>query len=83
MWVANSTEETFMTEKVNTTKAAAKPRKTTTKKTPAAEVAKPYAPSPEEIRKLAEKYWAGRGFKDGHAEQDWLRAEQELRNKAS
>jgi hypothetical protein len=28
---------------------------------------------------LAEKYWAERGWPEGSAEQDWLRAEQELK----
>ena len=37
----------------------------------------------EQIAQLAHKYWADRGQQDGHAEEDWLRAEQELRGKAS
>jgi hypothetical protein len=41
------------------------------------------APSREQIAELARKYWAERGWKDGYAEQDWLRAEQELRGMAS
>jgi hypothetical protein len=40
-------------------------------------------PSREEIEKLAQSYWAARGYKDGFAEQDWLRAEQELLKMAS
>jgi hypothetical protein len=72
-----------MTEKVKLTKATAKPPKATTKKKAVAAPAKATAPSPEEIKQLAEKYWAGRGYKDGFAEQDWLKAEQELRKKAS
>jgi hypothetical protein len=40
-------------------------------------------PSPEEIARLAHKYWAERGFQHGAAEQDWLRAERELRGIAS
>jgi len=40
-------------------------------------------PSREEVERLARKYWAQRGYQDGYAEQDWLRAEQELRQKAS
>jgi hypothetical protein len=32
----------------------------------------------EEIAKLAYTYWIARGYRDGHAEQDWLRAEREL-----
>jgi hypothetical protein len=71
-----------MADKVKRTEAAPKPRKTTTKKkvelTPVATM-----PSREEVEKLARNYWAQRGFQDGYAEQDWLRAEQELRQKAS
>jgi hypothetical protein len=37
----------------------------------------------EQIAQLAHKYWAERGHQDGHDEEDWLRAEQELRGKAS
>lgn len=40
-------------------------------------------PSHDQIADLARKYWAERGYKDGHQEEDWLRAEQELRGKAS
>jgi hypothetical protein len=38
------------------------------------------APSREEIARLAEKYWAERGWPEGSPEQDWLRAENELKN---
>jgi hypothetical protein len=41
------------------------------------------APSYSEIAQLAERYWAERGWQDGHAEQDWLRAELELVGAAS
>ena len=41
------------------------------------------APSHQEIAQLAERYWVERGWQDGYAEQDWLRAEQELRGVAS
>ena len=40
-------------------------------------------PSREEIERLAQTYWAQRGYQDGYAEQDWLRAEQELLKMAS
>jgi hypothetical protein len=72
-----------MADTVKKTKAPAKPRKTAaTKET---ETATPVAtmPSREEVERLARNYWAQRGFQDGYAEQDWLRAEQELRQKAS
>jgi len=73
-----------MTEKVKKAKAPAKPRKTAAKKELALEEVKTAVhPSREEIARLAEKYWAERGWKEGQAEQDWLRAEQELRGMAS
>ena len=83
------------TETVKKAKAPAKPRKATaTAKTATAETkakttkAKTtplavYVPTHEEIALLAERYWAERGWQDGAAEQDWLRAEQELLAKAS
>ncbi len=80
------------TETVKKTKAPAKPRKTTaTGTTKAKTTAKAKAtsepsmtmPSHEEIAALAAQYWAERGWQDGAAEQDWLRAEQELLAKAS
>ena len=36
------------------------------------------APSREEIAVLAYSYWEARGYQGGSAEEDWLRAEQEL-----
>jgi hypothetical protein len=68
-------------ETENKPKAAAKPRKSAAKtKAPAATVA---VPTHEEIAILAQKYWAERGWTDGAAEQDWLRAERELSQMAS
>jgi hypothetical protein len=72
-----------MAETVKKAKAPAKPRKTAVKKEAVIEAPKTYMPSREEIEKLAQNYWAQRGFQDGYAEQDWFRAEQELRQKAS
>jgi hypothetical protein len=80
------------TEKSKKAKAPAKPRaaagtekkaaaKTSTKKPQA--TATPRVPSHDEIARLARQYWAERGHRDGHAEQDWLRAEQELMKQAS
>jgi hypothetical protein len=78
------------TEKAKKAKAPAKPRatvaakKTTAKATKTEEATTEIRrPSYEEIAALAEQYWRERGHKDGHAEQDWLRAEQELMKKAS
>lgn len=74
-----------MADTVKKPKAAAKPRTTTAKKAKAATPIAPPAtmPSREEIERLAQQYWAQRGYQDGFAEQDWFRAEQELRQKAS
>jgi hypothetical protein len=58
--------------------AAPKKRKAPAKKeTPVAVIAEP---SREDIARLAEKFWAERGWPEGSPEQDWLRAEHELRN---
>lgn len=67
-------------------KTAAKPRKAATKRTKTAEIAEPMKlvpPSREQIEQLAREYWAERGYQDGLAEQDWLRAEHDLQQKAS
>jgi hypothetical protein len=40
-------------------------------------------PSFEQVAQLAHRYWAERGHQHGHHVEDWLRAEQELRGKAS
>ena len=37
------------------------------------------APSPDEIARLAYSYWEARGYAGGSSEEDWLRAEMELR----
>jgi hypothetical protein len=72
------TEENSMAELVKKTKASTTPRKTPTKTDHVTEIAKAVTPSREEIEQLAKRYWADRGYEDGHAEQDWLKAEQEL-----
>ena len=40
-------------------------------------------PTHEQIAELARKYWVQRGHTDGHHEEDWFRAEKQLRPKAS
>ena len=60
----------------------AAPKKATKAAAHQAETRAPKKPAHEEILELARKFWAERGWQDGHAEQDWLRAEQEL-SKAS
>jgi hypothetical protein len=77
-----------MAETVKKAKAPAKPRKTAAKKTEATpialvEAAKPAPVTHEDISKLAHRFWAERGHQHGTPEQDWHRAEQELRGKAS
>ena len=68
-------------------KAAAKP---TAIAKPKAAAAPKAAPKPrllevtrEKIQQVAYQYWAERGYPHGSALQDWLRAEQELLQKAS
>jgi hypothetical protein len=72
-----------MADKVKKAETPAKPRKTATKKERVEMAPVATMPSREQIEKLARDYWAQRGFQDGYAEQDWFRAEQELRQKAS
>jgi Protein of unknown function (DUF2934) len=64
-------------------KAAAKPRKPGAKKNPVP--AKPTAASVsrEQVAELAHRLWKERGGVHGHHEDDWFRAEQALRQKAS
>jgi hypothetical protein len=76
-------EVTSAPESVNKMTAPAKPRKVTAKKEKAAPPSNPMMPPREEIEQLARIYWAQRGYVDGFAEQDWLRAEQELLQMAS
>jgi hypothetical protein len=86
-----SVEKTQMAETVKKAKAPAKPRKAAAKTAPAVEESKPALVKTEakrevtheEISKLAHRFWAERGHQHGSPEQDWLRAEQELRGKAS
>jgi hypothetical protein len=64
-------------------KAAAKAKAKAAAKSKTVDIAASRTPSYEEIAQLAERYWAERGWQDGYAEQDWLRAEQELLGVAS
>ena len=59
-------------------KVEAKTKVKAAPKTKAVDVGASRTPSYAEIAQLAERYWAERGWQDGYAEQDWLRAEQEL-----
>ncbi len=62
-------------------KAAAKTKAAS--KTKAVDIVASRTPTYAEIAQLAERYWAERGWQDGYAEQDWLRAERELLGMAS
>jgi hypothetical protein len=46
-------------------------------------VTTPYEPSTDEIATLAYSYWEARGCQGGCPEEDWVRAEQELRARVS
>ena len=72
-----------MADTVKKAKAPAAARKTSAKTAPKKSAAEPRLVSHDDIRELAHRYWAERGQPDGQAEVDWLRAEQELRGKAS
>lgn len=72
-----------MAETVKKAKAPAKPRKTPAKKANILTMKSPKPVSHEEVAKLAHQFWAERGCQHGHHEEDWLRAEHELRGKAS
>jgi hypothetical protein len=52
---------------------------TVKRRKPAAKKMAPAEPTREQIARLAEKYWAERGWPEGSPELDWLRAEQELK----
>lgn len=39
------------------------------------------APDQAEVARLAYSYWEARGCRDGSAEEDWFRAEEELRGR--
>jgi hypothetical protein len=81
-----------MEEIVKKTKAPAKPRKTVAGKTTtpsnvteinASSNGAGIKASEEQVALLAHRYWAERGHQHGHHVEDWFRAEQELRSKAS
>jgi Protein of unknown function (DUF2934) len=75
-----------MAEKAKKAKATAKPRtsaapakKTTTKKVAVGKPPAAKTPSREEIAQLAHRHFVERGGKNGADQQDWLRAERELK----
>ena len=72
-----------MADTTRKTKAPAKPRKAAAKKSVAVVELTQRPVSHDEVAQLAHRLWSERGRKDGHHEEDWYRAEQELRGKAS
>ena len=76
-----------MTETIKKAKAPAKPRKTAAKKSEVTvavqAIDKPKVISNEQVAQLAHRFWIERGHQHGSHVDDWFRAEQELRGKAS
>ena len=79
-----------MASDVKKSKATAKPKKTATQKAPVFTMESNGSRSSaaklfphDEVAQLAHRYWAERGGQHGHDVEDWFRAEQELRAKAS
>ena len=83
-----------MAETIKKAKAPSKPKKAVAEKTvaakPAAKKAEPKTGiaivkpvSQEEVAALAHRFWAERGYQHGRHVEDWFRAEQELRGRAS
>jgi hypothetical protein len=83
--MAESVKKPRATKSKTNNEADAKPRKAPTQITTGSARPTPIngsEPTHEQIAELARKYWAQRGYNDGHHEEDWLRAEKELRAKA-
>ena len=67
-----------------TPKAAAKPRKPAAKKTVAPKIDdSPPGSLPRKVAELAHRFWNERGRAHGRDADDWFRAEELLRGKAS
>jgi hypothetical protein len=64
-------------------KAAAKSRKRAAKKVAVLKIETPASISRESVAQLAHRLWNERGRAHGHHEEDWFRAEELLRGKAS
>jgi hypothetical protein len=71
------------TTRKKTSASAAAPKAIAPKRKPTASKVTAIGVSHEEIARLAHKFWAERGRQHGHDAEDWLRAEQQLRGKAS
>jgi len=68
--------------KIATAPRKPRPVATTTAAAVAESVVAPNSPPQEEIAALAYSYWVTRGYQGGCPEEDWLRAEQELHQRA-
>jgi hypothetical protein len=68
--------------KIATAPRKPRPAATTTAAAVVESVVAPYSPLQEEIAALAYSYWVTRGYQGGCPEEDWLRAEQELHQRA-
>jgi hypothetical protein len=84
----NLQEESEMIETVKKTakpKASAQPRKTAAKKTNGSmsNVTEMPGVAYNRVAELAHQFWIERGHQHGYDAEDWFRAEQELRGKAS
>lgn len=64
-------------------KAEAKPRKPAAKKTVAPKMMTPHLVPHEKVAELAHRFWNERGRAHGSDADDWFRAEELLRGKAS
>ena len=76
---ARSRKHTPVAEEVQVSEEANGEDSPVTELLPAAAAA--YAPTHEEIAQLAYLYWESRGGETGSPDEDWLRAEQELRSR--
>lgn len=80
-----------MSENAKNSKSTAKPRKTPAKKASILTMEPNGSRSSssvgpvlhDQVAQLAHRYWAERGGLHGHDVEDWFRAEQELRARAS
>jgi len=78
-----------MADTIKKAKAPSKPKKAAAKKAETKKIeavtgiaiVKPV--SQQEVAMLAHRFWAERGYQHGKHVDDWFRAEQELRGKAS
>jgi len=83
-----------MAETIKKAKAPSKPKKAVAEKLVAEKPVAKKAEAPtgiavvkpvsqEEVAALAHRFWSERGYRHGQHVDDWFRAEQELRGKAS